>query len=156
MPLYHYARLLPEEIKHIKENGLIPLSQELFARKEQILNGYGVNIKINCAYLGKDETSTLRLGRIFFTPKSFKEDFGDVEDLVNNWGGEALYNHHEDDCWYQDIRDMSHPVEIQIIDPSKIVLYDEITEQIVSTPTNICFSKDIISPSLIEIRILDL
>jgi hypothetical protein len=109
---YHCTRLLPEEIKIIKENGLILLSKELIQSK--------FNLALSSGYISTKQYETLiksknikesldnqhghRTGMIWFCPnRSTLKDASDVYRLFRSWGGEAVYNGHEDEDGVDDI-----------------------------------------------------
>jgi hypothetical protein len=151
--IYHYTRLLPEEIEFIKINGLIPLSTKLFDLKERVLKERKINVEVCRSYLTTDETRDIRINRIFFTGYCALEDIGEVEDQLLNWGGEALYNHHENDDWHSAIQKESKPVVISVKDITTLKLYDEITDELLEDPTGrICYAADPIPPNLITIE----
>jgi len=102
---YHCTRLLPEEIISIKGNGLKLLSKELVISK--------FNMALSLGYISKEQHTTLitsevieeslndlyghRTGLVWFCAnRSTLQDAVAVHNLFRSWGGEAVYNGHEE------------------------------------------------------------
>lgn len=119
--LYHYTRLLPEEIEYIKINGVLPLSEELIQLKERVLRHRGIEVTLNRSAL---DPAHGRVNRFCFVNKSHltRDDFDMVYDLCKLWGGEAVSDWFKDENWYADILEKSIPVEISIHIPD-VMLY---------------------------------
>lgn len=88
--LYHFTRLLEQEVKDIRTNGLQPLSYELIANKLRILGQNQLAEKLSDIEYDFDS----RLNQICFIARSFDhlEDQQDVDALITKWGGEVLHD----------------------------------------------------------------
>ena len=68
--LYHYTRLLPDEVIRIQTEGLKPLSEELLALKIQAANAYGANLQTTDI---RPNQWSLRQGQICFIARDFQD-----------------------------------------------------------------------------------
>jgi len=100
---YHCTRLTDSEIRDIRANGLQLPNKELLHKRIDSIKQEGL-INSQCAdHLKKNNQADdpYRAGRIwfcFFPP--YRAGQGGIERLFRSWGGEALYNSHEDDPVY--------------------------------------------------------
>lgn len=88
--LYHFTRLLEQEVKDIRTNGLQPLSYDLIANKLHILGQNELAKKLSDIEYDFD----IRLDQICFVARSFEDlvDQEEVELFITKWGGEVLHD----------------------------------------------------------------
>lgn len=98
---YHCARLHRDDIESIGSNGLVPLSVDFFNRRIDQREASGdfpphVANRLRQENQIKDQN---RLGRLslIFSRCLLKDEYGVIR-LFRSWGGESLYNTHEDDA----------------------------------------------------------
>ncbi|GAB2561935.1 hypothetical protein [Spirosoma aerophilum] len=97
---YHCTRLTDTEIQNIVTNGMsLPSASMLSERLEAIVQTGAIESQVARHLLTNNEAhNTSRAGMIwfcFFPP--YKAGQGGIERFFRSWGGEALYNSHEDD-----------------------------------------------------------
>jgi hypothetical protein len=97
---FHATRLVEHEIEEIRQQGLQLLSVELLCRRVEALTTAGaITDQQARRLLGYNQAAEdNRSGRtaFFFTRAQLKDHAG-LDHLCRSWGGEALYNYHEDD-----------------------------------------------------------
>lgn len=134
--LYHYSRLLDQEIENIKKHGLKILSLDLIKEKYNLLMEYSDKRIVQ-------DTSKLedwlegRKDQICFMPLSFqalqKSDPDAVADLVTNWGGELMKDNYSDtfEEAYSEITKLSHPYEISVdVSKDTFLIYENFTNKL--------------------------
>lgn len=96
---FHCTRLTNKEVGIISKNGLVPLSTQLVKEKlERILNDKLLS-KETFEFLLKNNSSNQnnRTGKIWFLhDKRILRNSNSVGRLFKNWGGESIYNNHEE------------------------------------------------------------
>src|SRR6266487_132338 len=96
---FHATRLVENEIEEIGQRGLQLLSVELLHRRVETLKAAGAITDRQAARLleRNQAAEDNRVGRtaFFFTRPQLKD--AGLDRLCRSWGGEALYNFHEDD-----------------------------------------------------------
>lgn len=98
---YHCTRLLDSEISSIKSDGLEPLSGDLVRRR--MMRAISESVLSNeeaLKFLSENQcTEKNRQGMIWFVCGiSVLKKESLVVRLLRSWGGEAVYNLHNDDC----------------------------------------------------------
>jgi len=98
---FHATRLMKHEVEEIKRSGLQPLSVELLQRRLGAAQKAGALTaeEYRRLFACHQAACENRLGRMAFcfTHAQLKDE-GGVGRLLGSWGGEALYNSHEDDA----------------------------------------------------------
>lgn len=103
---YHCTRLAPHEIESIKSNGMKVLTRELVEARFRSALEIGLLKEEQYRYISNSELLRIsldnecghRTGYIWFCPNlSTLRDGGAVCRLFKSWGGEAVYNGHEED-----------------------------------------------------------
>lgn len=97
---YHCTKLTEDEIIHIETNGmLLQDRQSLCVRINSLLNqnliDNDIASRLRCENQADDTNRARMLWFCFFDP--FIAGEGGIERFFRSWGGEALYNSHEDD-----------------------------------------------------------
>jgi len=103
---YHCARLTDSEIQQIRSNGLqLPIKEFLHKRIDSIEQEGLIDSQCSKHLKNKNQAhEPYRAGMIwfcFFPP--YRAGQSGIERLFRSWGGEALYNSHEDDPVYGSI-----------------------------------------------------
>ena len=98
---WHCTRLTVDEITAIERHGMQLPNAEMLKRRVDELETRGViTTQIATRLRAKNQAhETNRAGRIWFCffPPHMAGEFG-IESLLRNWGGEALYNSHDNDA----------------------------------------------------------
>jgi hypothetical protein len=103
---YHCTRLAAHEIENIKSNGMKILTKELVEERFKGVLKIGLLREEQYQYISSSELFKgslnnecgQRTGYIWFCPnRSTLKDGGAVCRLFQSWGGEAVYNGHEED-----------------------------------------------------------
>jgi hypothetical protein len=100
--MYHCTRLLPHETDWVRADGLVPLTQELIARRVRAFADlYGVSETIRQAVHGQEahaaDESKYREGQVcLFLGSSNFDDPSSIENLLGAWGGEAVYRNNSE------------------------------------------------------------
>jgi hypothetical protein len=97
---FHATRLMEHEITEIRRNGLEPLSVDLLTRRLVAARQMGAVTAKQVARFLRDHQAAddNRSGRTaFFFTRAQLDNGAGVDRLCRSWGGEALYNSHEDD-----------------------------------------------------------
>ena len=95
---FHCSRLTDKEIGIISKKGLVPLSEQLAKEKlERVFNDKLVSRKTFKFLLENNSSGhNNRKGKIWFLHDSqILKDYNSVGRLFKNWGGESIYNNHE-------------------------------------------------------------
>jgi hypothetical protein len=97
---YHCTRLHESEIEHIKLNGMQPPNVKLLHKRIRAIQELGIISQESAQHFiaNNQAHESYRADMIwfcFFEPH-FANQFG-IERFFRSWGGEALYNSHEDD-----------------------------------------------------------
>jgi hypothetical protein len=101
---WHYTRLTPEEVAAILASGMQPMTLAGIAERLENAVAAGNLDKFTADVLFAaspyhHQTLGNREGRIWLTARPYPADHGNVEELVEKWGGESLYfNHDEEDA----------------------------------------------------------
>lgn len=96
---FHATRLVENEIREIKEQGLQVLSPELLRRRLEALQRDGaITDRQACRLLGYNQAADdNRSGTTAFFVTRAQLAHAGLDRPCRSWGGEALYNYHEDD-----------------------------------------------------------
>jgi hypothetical protein len=100
--LYHCTRLLAHEVEWVRSEGLLPLTQELIARRvHAFADACGPRLTVQEAVQGQEahaaEERRSREGQVCLILGSANfEDPGATENLLGAWGGEAVYRNNSD------------------------------------------------------------
>ena len=97
---WHCTRLADHEIESIKASGMEPLSEPMLYRRIDAAIAAGLLTPDDAAMLkskhqASQENRTKRLWFCFYPPSQSGET--GIADLLDLWGGEALYNSHDRD-----------------------------------------------------------
>jgi len=118
---YHCTRITDSEIQDIRANGLqLPNKEFLHKRIDSIEQDELINPQCSEHLKYKNQADEpYRAGRIWFCfYPPYRAGQGGLERLFRSWGGEALYNSHEDDPIYSPIlRSIGTPCIIEAYVP---------------------------------------
>jgi hypothetical protein len=96
--VYHCTRLLPHELEWVKAEGLIPLTQELIARRIRVLEEVGgMTDAIGAAARGQSDQAAYWRGSregqvcLILGSRIFSAEPNGAAPLLQGWGGEAVY-----------------------------------------------------------------
>ena len=97
---WHCTRLTEDEISGIRSAGMQPMSAAMLERRldtvaaDDLLSST-VAARLKAMHQARDQGRTGRIWFCFYPPRLAGEE--DIERFFRHWGGEALYNFHEDD-----------------------------------------------------------
>lgn len=99
------------------------LSGDLINRKQEVLHALGHSVTLSHDVGKYNQTKEVREGHIYFSSEDARKskDFYNFEELLSNWGGEAIYDMHSKDAWYSQINDQAKPYMI-VVDTKDLCL----------------------------------